>query len=143
MGVVSYRRAQELAQEAGYDLMLVSDKSTPPVVKFADFGKFCYMQKKNQKAQRQNNAASKVKEVKFTISIGQHDYDTKLQHALEFLALKHRVQITVTLRGRENKNAAPAFDLLNKIVAEIGDRCELLRAPNQEGKFVSAIVRPK
>ena len=88
MGVVPYARAKELAAEAGEDLVLVSDTSNPPVVRIMNFGKLCYEQKKNQKAQRKNNVAQKLKEVKFHINIDQHDYETKLNRALDFLQKK-------------------------------------------------------
>jgi translation initiation factor IF-3 len=74
LGVVAYSRAKELAAEAGEDLVLVSDTSNPPVVKIMNFGKLLYEQKKNQKAQRKNTVAQKLKEVKFHINIDQHDY---------------------------------------------------------------------
>lgn len=82
--MVPYARARELAQEAGLDLVLVSDRSTPPVVRIMNFGKLQYEQKKNLKAQRKNSAAQKLKEVKFHVNIDDHDYQTKLKHALDF-----------------------------------------------------------
>ena len=62
LGVVSYAQARDLAAEAGLDLVMVSDRSTPPVVRIMNFGKLRYEQKKNLKAQRRNTAAQKLKE---------------------------------------------------------------------------------
>ena len=39
MDVVALAKARELAQGAGLDLVLVSDRSTPPVVRIMNFGK--------------------------------------------------------------------------------------------------------
>ena len=78
LDVVSYARAREMAQDYGMDLVLVSDRATPPVVRIMNFGKLQYEQKKNLKAQRKNQAAQKLKEVKFHVNIDDHDYETKL-----------------------------------------------------------------
>ena len=85
LGVVSYAQARDLATEAGLDLVMVSDRSDPPVVRIMNFGKLRYEQKKNLKAQRKNTAAQKLKEVKFHINIDDHDYQTKIKKSLDFL----------------------------------------------------------
>ena len=46
LGVVSLYKAREAAQQAGLDLVLVSDRSVPPVLRIMDFGKLQYEQKK-------------------------------------------------------------------------------------------------
>ena len=79
MDVVPLAKARELAQGAGLDLVLVSDRSTPPVVRIMNFGKLQYEQKKNLKTQRKNSAAQKLKEVKFHVNIDSHDYETKIK----------------------------------------------------------------
>ena len=85
LGVVSYAQARDLAAESGLDLVMVSDRSTPPVVRIMNFGKLRYEQKKNLKAQRRNTAAQKLKEVKFHITIDDPDYQTKIKKSLDFL----------------------------------------------------------
>ena len=83
LGVVSYSKAKELAADAGQDLVMVAERANPPVVRIMNFGKLCYEQKKNLKAQRKVAAAQKVKEVKFHINIDQHDYETKVKNHLK------------------------------------------------------------
>ena len=100
MDVVPLAKARELAQGAGLDLVLVSDRSTPPVVRIMNFGKLQYEQKKNLTTQRKNSAAQKLKEVKFHVNIDSHDYETKIKHALDFLGKGCRLKVTLALRGR-------------------------------------------
>ena len=45
-GVVSPRRALEMAQEAGLDLVEISPNADPPVCKVMDFGKYKYEEQK-------------------------------------------------------------------------------------------------
>ena len=71
-----------MAQEAGLDLVLVSERSVPPVVRIMNFGKLQYEQKKNQKVQRKNNVVQKVKEVKFHINVDTNDYAIKMKRIM-------------------------------------------------------------
>jgi translation initiation factor IF-3 len=143
LGVVAYSKAKELAFEAGLDLVLVSDRSTPPVVRIMNFGKLRYEQKKNIKAQRKNAIAQKIKEVKFHINIDQHDYDTKLKKALDFLEKKYRVKITLALRGREMAHQDMAFDLMKQVTDALTPSADPDGAPKLLGRNISVSFAPK
>ena len=143
LGVVPYARAKELAIESGEDLVLVSDTSNPPVVRIMNFGKLCYEQKKNLKAQRKNTAAQKIKEIKFHINIDQHDYDTKLKKALDFLEKKYRVKITLALRGREMAHQDMAFDLMKQVTEALTPYADADGTPKLMGRNISVNFAPK
>ena len=142
LGVVPYARAKELAAEAGEDLVLVSDTSNPPVVRIMNFGKLCYEQKKNQKAQRKNNVAQKLKEVKFHINIDQHDYETKLNRALDFLQKKFRLKVTLALRGREMAHQDLGRDVLARFEAAMAPAGVVDKKPVLDGRIMSMVVVP-
>ncbi len=143
LGVVPYARAKELAIEAGEDLVLVSDTSNPPVVRIMNFGKLCYEQKKNLKAQRKNTAVQKVKEIKFHINIDQHDYETKLNRAIDFLEKKFRLKITLALRGREMAHQDMAFELMGKVTEALSPYAEADGTPKLLGRNISVNFAPK
>lgn len=143
LGVVPYAQAQKLASEAGLDLVMVSDRSVPPVVRIMNFGKLRYEQKKNLKAQRRNTAAQKIKEVKFHINIDDHDYQTKIKKALDFLEKKFRLKITLALRGREMAHQDMAFELIRKVMAELAPYADADGAPNLLGRNISVTFAPK
>ena len=141
--MVAYSRAKELAAEAGEDLVLVSDTSNPPVVRIMNFGKLCYEQKKNQKAQRKNTIAQKLKEVKFHINIDQHDYETKINRAVDFLQKKFRLKVTLALRGREMAHQDMAFELMEKVSADLAEHAEADGKPKLLGRNISVNFAPK
>jgi translation initiation factor IF-3 len=143
LGVVSYDKAKELAAEAGEDLVLVSDRSVPPVVRIMNFGKLRYEQKKNLKQQRKSTAVQKVKEVKFRINIDQHDYETKLKHALDFLAKKFRVKVTLAMRGREMAHQDMAFDVIERVSADLAPFADADGKPKLLGRNISVNFAPK
>ena len=46
LGIMSFREAQDLAQERGLDLIEVAPEATPPVCKIADYGRLRYKEQK-------------------------------------------------------------------------------------------------
>ena len=143
LGVVSYSKAKELAAEAGQDLVMVAERANPPVVRIMNFGKLCYEQKKNQKAQRKVAAAQKVKEVKFHINIDQHDYETKVKHVQDFFEKGFRVKVTLALRGREMAHQDMAFDLMNRVTEELIPIADPDGKPKMMGRNISVGFTPK
>ena len=143
MDVVSLSKARDLARDMGLDLVLVSDRAVPPVVRIMNFGKLRYEQKKNIKAQRKNAMAQKIKEVKFHINIDQHDYETKLKKALDFLEKKYRVKITLALRGREMAHQDMAFELMKQVTEALTPYADPDGTPKLLGRNISVNFAPK
>lgn len=143
LGVVSYSKAKELAAEAGQDLVMVAERANPPVVRIMNFGKLCYEQKKNQKAQRKVAAAQKVKEVKFHINIDQHDYETKINHVKDFFEKGFRVKVTLALRGREMAHQDMAYELMNRVTEELIPIADPDGKPKMMGRNISVGFTPK
>jgi translation initiation factor IF-3 len=83
-----------------------------------DYGKLRFEQKKKIKDQKKNQHAQKLKEVKFRINIEKHDYDYKVNHALEFLGKGYKVKITLMFRGREMAHKEFGFELIKRVLAD-------------------------
>ena len=143
MDVVSLSKARDLARDMGLDLVLVSDRAVPPVVRIMNFGKLQYEQKKSLKAQRKNQAAQKLKEVKFHVNIDSHDYETKLKHALEFLEKGCKLKITLALRGREMAHQELAFDLMNQVMEALAPYADADGKPKMLGRNISVNFAPR
>lgn len=103
-GTVSRGEALRLAEEAGLDLVVISDKGdgTAPIAKIMDFGKSLYEKKKKQAESKKHQKVIQVKEIKIRPKIGDHDYLTKMNQAVQFLKEGKRVKVTLFFRGREN-----------------------------------------
>ncbi len=132
-----------MAQNAGLDLVLVSERSVPPVVRIMNFGKLQYEQKKNLKAQRKNTVAQKIKEVKFHINVDKNDYDIKMKRALEFLEKGYRLKLTLALRGREMAHQDLAFELIERILADLTPYGEPDGKPKLLGRNITVNFAPK
>lgn len=125
VGVVNRNEALRLAEEAELDLVLLSPgKDNVPVVKIMDCGKVLYEKKKKQAEAKKKQRTIQVKEIKIRPTIGEHDYQTKMNHAMEFLQEGKHVKITIFFKGRENmtkqERGAELFDRINKTFEEQG-----------------------
>ncbi len=89
------------AEDQGLDLVEVAPKANPPVCKILDFGKFRYDQQKRLRESKKKQHVIANKEVRMRPAIGDHDLETKINHAIKFLQDGSRLKITVRFRGRE------------------------------------------
>jgi translation initiation factor IF-3 len=121
IGVVAIAEALRMAQEAELDLVEVAPEANPPVCKIIDFKKVIYEQKRRLRESRKKAKTIEVKEVKMRPSIDQHDYQTKMNHAREFLEAGNKVKVTFTYKGREQTHQSRAMALLDKVLAEVAD----------------------
>lgn len=106
LGVVSRKDALHLATLEGLDLVLLSETGSEgfPVVKIMDYGKVLYAKKKKQSEAKKHQKTIQVKELKIRPKIGDHDFETKMKQALEFLEEGKHLKVTITFRGREMVN---------------------------------------
>jgi len=140
IGVMPPKKALELAQKVGLDLIEVSPAARPPVCRILDFGKFLYEESKKQKETKQTS--TKLKEVKFRVSIGQHDFETKLRRAENFLHHGNKVKLTLQFRGRENEHRELGFNRVNLAKDELGGVSTADSPPKLVGRQVTAILSP-
>ena len=143
LGLVSYSDAKAKAQDAGLDLVLVAEKSDPPVCRIMDYGKLLFEQKKNLKNQRRRSLTQKVKEVKFHVNVDKHDYAYKIEHAREFLNKGNKVKITLALRGREMAHKEMAFDLMVKITEDLKGYGKSEVEPKFQGRNITVPFAPE
>jgi translation initiation factor IF-3 len=115
-GLTDTREALQLAANAGLDLVLVSEGKEAPVAKILDYGKLQYQQKKRQ---RQSSRPT-VKEVRLRPNVGESDYSLRIERAVQWLEKGDSVKFQVRLRGREHQNRDRAVELLDRIVADVG-----------------------
>jgi translation initiation factor IF-3 len=133
LGVLRIQDAIKKAQEYGLDLVEVAPMADPPVCRIVDFGKFKYEQNKHDK-DRKTNAAAKMKEIKFRVNINQHDYETKLRHAEEFLDKGNKVRVLLQFRGREMAHKELGEALMVRIKKDLVDMAIIEQEPKLQGR---------
>jgi translation initiation factor IF-3 len=136
IGVVPRETALRMAYEAGLDLVLIADQGADgiPVVKIMDFGKARYAKKKKHAEARKTQKVIQVKEIKMSPKIGEHDFLTKMNQAIEFLNDGKRVKMTLFFRGREmatkEERGTQFFEKINRYFDEQGILKNMIQEPD-------------
>lgn len=130
------------AKEMEMDLIEVSPKAVPPVVKIGDFGHFLYQLQKKEKKQKAHSKQSETKMLRFGFRTEKHDLDRLVERAKEFLAERHMVKFSVRLRGRELTNKDYAVQKLKALIADLKDVAEVEQDVKAQGNQFIAVVRP-
>lgn len=138
-GVVPIAEALKRAEEAELDLVEVAPEAKPPVCKIVDYKKIIYEQKRRARESRKRQKTVEVKEVKMRPSIDKHDYETKMNHAKDFLEAGNKVKFTFMYKGRERSHQDRAQKLLDQIISDLED----LAAPesiNRVGPNLGGVI---
>ncbi|WP_098038551.1 translation initiation factor IF-3 [Estrella lausannensis] len=143
VGVVLIQEAIRMAEEVGLDLVEIVPTSTPPVCKIMNFGKFRYDQTKREKENKKAQHQIKVKEVKFKPNIDDHDLETKLRQAKDFLLKGNKVKITLAFRGREMMHPEVGRALMTKVCDELAEISIAEAPPSMMGRILSTVLSPK
>jgi translation initiation factor IF-3 len=143
LGVLATEDALRRAQEKGLDLVEVNPKSVPPVCKILDFGKYKYEEKKKQREAKRKQTVMEVKEVKLRPKTDDHDLETKIRKARNFIEEGNKVKFTVRFRGREITHPERAQMQLDLIWSRLEDLANMEQRPTMEAKTMALIVAPK
>ena len=146
---MSSAEAQSLAREQGVDLVEITDKATPPVVKIIDWGKYQYQKMKEEAKNRKKarEKQSELKTMKIGLKISDNDLNIKLRKVKGFLTDGDRVKIMIIFRGREMAHKELGREMLDKVINILDSDPDLNIAvegkPNFAGRNLSVGIRKK
>lgn len=143
MGVVPTRRAIQMAEEVGLDLVEVSPNADPPVCKILDYGKFKYEAQKRKNEARKKQKIIEVKEIKMRPNIDRHDYDTKMRSMRKFLDEGDKVKVTIRFRGRELAHQDLGLNVLDRVREELDELVKVEQMPKVEGRQAIMVIAPR
>ena len=143
LGVISREEALEVAKDRELDLVLVSEKATPPVCRIMNYGKFKFEQEKKAKEAKKKSHQTEVKEVKMRYKIDQHDYQVRIGQATRFLKAGEKVKCTVIFRGREIQHTNLAESLLARMAKDLEEQAEIQQAAKREGRNMIMFLTPR
>lgn len=143
LGIYSSQEALKLAKIEGLDLVMISDRSDPPVCRIIDYGKYKFAREKKAKEARKRQHYVNIKEVKMRYKIEEHDYKVRINQALRFLGSGDKVKATITFKGREIQHTDLAVSLLNRMAKDLNTLADIQQAPLKDGKQFVMILSPK
>src|SRR5205814_5041628 len=129
-----------MAREVGMDLVEVAAQERPPVCKIMDYGKFKYAQSKKT---HQKTHQQKLKEIRVRPKTGEHDIQTKIVQARQFLEHNDKVQVNVLFRGREMQHIEEGQRVMNQVLEALQNDCKIEMPAKMEGKRMVALLAPK
>ncbi len=142
LGVLPLLEALMRAEEAGLDLVEISASADPPVCKIIDFGKYRYQQTKKERESKKSQHQVKVKEIKIKPNTDDHDLQTKLKHAREFIIKGNKVRITCMFRGREMMHTEFGERAVQKFLDDLSDIAAPESPAKMMGRNLSVVLAP-
>lgn len=143
LGVVDIRKALEVAENANLDLVKVAPQAKPPVCRIMDYGKYRYEMQKKDKEAKKNQKVIKVKEIKMSPTIEEHDLNVKANQAIKFLEDGDKVKISVRFRGRQMGHTDLGKEVLEWFFDLIKDYAQIDKPAKLEGRNMVMFVLPK
>ena len=142
LGIVSLNDALGMARQQGVDLVEISPNAVPPVCRLVDYGKFKYEISKKDKESKKNQHVGRVKEIQLSVKIEAHDFDVKLEHAVDFLCDEMKVKIALRFRGREMVHPEFGFQVINRFIQACAPYATPDQLPKLVGKGINLTLNP-
>jgi translation initiation factor IF-3 len=134
--------ALKIARERSLDLVEISPNAVPPVCKIQDYGKFLYEKDKSERAARKKQKVITIKEVKFSVTVDEHDYQTKKNQAVRFLTDGDKVKASLRFKGRQMSHRDLGYKIINRLIGDVGEAGVVEFMPRMEGTTLHAILAP-
>ena len=144
VGVVETPQAQDMAREAGLDLVEIQPDARPPLCKIMDYGKYKYELSKKEQKNRASQKSQEMKEVRLgrSIKVDPHDVQIRIDRARKFLLDGHKVLLVQQFRGREVVHSDLGEDILRDVVDALEDVAKVETPPKRMGRRMSMILGP-
>jgi translation initiation factor IF-3 len=143
LGIMAPFEALKVARSQGLDLVEVAPTANPPVCRIINYGKYLYQLSKRQHEARKHQKSMGLKEVKMRPRTSTHDFETKRNKVVDFLQEGAKVKVTIMFRGREMAHRNLGFDMIERLIREVGDAGQVEARPRLEGPNLTAILMPK
>ena len=142
LGIMVPFDALKIARERSLDLVEISPNAVPPVCRIQDYGKYLYEKDKSERAARKKQKVIIIKEVKFSVTVDEHDYQTKKNQAVRFLGEGDKVKASLRFRGRQMAHRDLGYKIVNRLIMDIGPAGVVEFMPRMEGTTLHAIIAP-
>ena len=143
LGIMSARDALNLAAEKNLDLVKIAPQATPPVCKIIDYGKYRFEQAKREKEARKNQRVVDIKEIRLSLNIDTHDFETKAGHAVRFLKGGDKVKVSIRFRGREMGHPEQGYEIMKRFAEALSDIANVEKPAKLEGRNMLMFLASK
>ena len=142
LGVLTLKKAIEIAKDESLDLIEISPNANPPVCKIMDMGKYKYDAQKKANLAKKKQKIIALKEIKMRPVTETHDYEFKVKNAKKFIAKGDKVKFTIRFKGRELQHSHLGNELMTKIKEDMKDIGKVELHPKFDGKQMIMVIQP-
>ena len=143
LGIMSASQALSKAESMNLDLVKSAPQAKPPVCKIMDYGKYRFEQAKREKEARKNQHVVDVKEIRLSLNIDTHDFNTKLAHAKRFVEAGNKIKVSIRFRGREMGHPELGMDVMQKFAESCAEFANIEKPAKLEGRSMLMFLGPK
>ena len=143
LGIMSADEALQIAEERNLDLVKIAPQAKPPVCKIMDYGKYRFEMTKREKEAKKNQRVIEIKEIRLSLNIDTHDFETKVNHARKFLESGNKVKVSIRFRGREMAHPENGLVTMSKFSEACQDFSSVEKAAKLEGRSMMMFLAPK
>lgn len=143
LGIMSVKDALKEAEKRNLDLVKIAPNAAPPVCKIMNYGKYKFEQAKKEKENRKNQHIVEIKEIRLSLNIDTHDFETKANHAERFLKEGDKVKVSIRFRGREMAHPEIGITTMEKFAQRCEEFAAVEKAAKLEGRSMLMFLTPK
>ena len=143
LGIMSAAEALKIAESRNLDLVKIAPMAKPPVCKIMDYGKFRFEKAKKEKEAKKNQKTIEIKEIRLSLNIDTHDFDTKINHAKKFIASGNKVKVSIRFRGREMAHPELGLVIMNRCAEACAECASVEKPAKLEGRQMLMFLAPK
>lgn len=143
LGIMTSKAALELARKENLDLVNIAPKAEPPVCRIMNYGKYCFEQAKREKEAKKKQKVVEVKEVRLSLKIDVHDFNTKVNQAIKFLGHGDRVKVAIRFRGREMAHPELGTSVMERFARACAETGVVDKQPKMEGRSLVMFMSAK
>ena len=143
LGIMSAKEAQDLADEAGLDLVKIAPNAKPPVCKIVDYSKYKYEQARREKEAKKKQKTIEIKEIRLSPNIDTNDLNTKMNAAKKFITKGDKVKVTLRFRGREMAHMNSSKHILDDFAEGLAEIAVVEKSAKVEGRSMTMVLAEK
>lgn len=136
-------KALAMAEAANLDLVKIAPQAQPPVCKIMDYGKYRFEQAKREKEAKKNQKFVDIKEIRLSLNIDTHDFNTKLNHAQKFIKGGDKVKVSIRFRGREMGHPELGTEIMKKFAEACSEFAVVEKQAKLEGRNMLMFLAPR
>ncbi len=143
LGILPIKDALKAAEDRNMDLVKIAPGAQPPVCKIMDYGKYRFDQAKREKEAKKNQKVIELKEVRLSLNIDVHDFNTKVNQAKKFIANGNKLKVSIRFRGRELGHPEIGHANMERFAEAMAEVASVEKAAKMEGRNMLMFMAPK